>query len=151
MGFQKGNEYYKLRNTDGRECIYDNPKQLGEKAKEYFEWVQNNPFIEIDYKGKDAIKVEMPKMRPFSMGGLCTFLGIVINTFKNYKKKDDFLLITTHIEQIIDTQQFEGAAAGLLNPNIIARKLGLIDKTDANISGEVSIVWNEQKTYESEA
>ena len=32
--------------------------------------------------------------------------------------------------QIIYTQKFEGSAAGLLNPNIIARDLGLNDKQE---------------------
>lgn len=34
----------------------------------------------------------------------------------------------TRVEQIIRQQKFEGAAAELLNPNIIARDLGLADK-----------------------
>jgi hypothetical protein len=38
--------------------------------------------------------------------------------------------------QIIDNQQFEGAASGFLNPNIIARKLGLSDKQDHTIKSE---------------
>ena len=33
-------------------------------------------------------------------------------------------------------QQFEGAAAGFLNPNIIARKLGLTDKSEVKVSQE---------------
>ena len=34
------------------------------------------------------------------------------------------------MEQIIRTQKFEGAAAELLNPNIIARDLGLADRSE---------------------
>jgi hypothetical protein len=34
------------------------------------------------------------------------------------------------VEEIIRTQKFEGASADLLNPNIIARDLGLADKQD---------------------
>jgi hypothetical protein len=109
---------------------------LGEKANEYFEWIQNNPLIEIDYKGKDAIKVEMPKMRPMTLEGLCNYIDIAKSTFQEYEKKNDFSAITTRIRQIIETQQFEGAASGFLNPSIIARKLGLTDKTEVKLVEE---------------
>ncbi|WP_290688531.1 terminase small subunit [Haematobacter sp. UBA3484] len=42
----------------------------------------------------------------------------------------DLSEVITRVEQIIRTQKFEGAAADLLNPNIIARELGLADKTE---------------------
>ena len=108
-----------------------------------------------DEDGKDVIKkvthafqmAEVPKMRPFTLEGFCNYADIVINTFKNYEKlleekensykenKEvrDFLIVTSRIRQIIDNHQFEGAAAGFLNPNIIASKLGLINKQE--ISG----------------
>jgi hypothetical protein len=136
MAFHDGNDYWKLRNTNGRCCIFETPQELGEKANEYFEWIQNNPLVEIDYKGKDAIKVEMPKMRPMTLEGLCNYIDIAKSTFQEYEKKNDFSAITTRIRQIIETQQFEGAASGFLNPSIIARKLGLTDKTEVKLVEE---------------
>lgn len=93
---------------------------------------------------------ELPKMRPFSLEGFCNYADIVINTFKNYeklevdadsteeekKKAKDFLIVTSHVRQIIENQQFEGAASGFLNANIIARKLGLADKQETKINTE---------------
>jgi hypothetical protein len=40
------------------------------------------------------------------------------------------------IEDIIYNQKFEGAAAGLLKENIIARELGLKDQSDITSGGE---------------
>lgn len=40
----------------------------------------------------------------------------------------DFLGVTEKVEMTIWAYKFEGAAAGLLNPNIIAKELGLIEK-----------------------
>lgn len=139
MGAPVGNEYYKLRSKDGRDRIYSRPEELLEQANEYFEWVQNNPMIEVDFRGKDADQVHLPKMRPFSLEGLCNYVDIALNTFKEYEKRKDFLPVTTRIRQIIDMQQFEGASAGFLNANIIARKLGLTDKQDHthNVEGQV--------------
>ena len=134
----KGNEYYKLRSSNGAERIFKTPEELGEKANEYFQWCIENPFLkqEIVKYRDDHTKDSVEIMRPFSLEGLCNYLGIVRNTFKNYKKRDDFLIVTHAIQQIIDTQQFEGAAAGLFNSNIIARKLGLIDSQDLTSGGE---------------
>ncbi len=70
-----------------------------------------------------------------SIEGLCIFLDISTQTFHDYAdNKDgrykDFIDITTRIKEILRTQKFEGAAAGFLNPNIIARDLGLKEKTE---------------------
>jgi hypothetical protein len=54
--------------------------------------------------------------------------------FKNYEKdkdKSEFFAVTHEIRRIIETQQFEGASVGAFNPNIIARKLGLSEKTES--------------------
>ena len=52
------------------------------------------------------------------------------------KKQDrDFSQVISTIKEIIETQKFEGASAGLLNPNIIASDLGLADKKE--LSGSV--------------
>jgi hypothetical protein len=40
----------------------------------------------------------------------------------------DFSKVLTHVREVIYNQKFTGAAAGFLNPNIIARDLGLVDK-----------------------
>lgn len=130
MGAPTGNEYYKLRSKDGRDRIYSKPEELLNEANEYFQWVQDNPLIEVDFRGKDADMVHLPKMRPMTLTGLCNYIDIAVSTFQEYEKRKGFSAITTRIRQIIETQQFEGAASGFLNPNIIARKLGLTDKQE---------------------
>lgn len=134
MGAPIGNEYYLLRSKDGRDTIYT-PDSLLEKANEYFNWCLDNPLKEEQIvKFKESYeKVDVNKMRPFSLQGFCNFAEIVINTFKNYEETKEFLTVTTRIRGIIENQQFEGAAGGFLNPNIIARKLGLIDKSETTI------------------
>ena len=65
-----------------------------------------------------------------TLWGLTLFIGMSTTTWGKYRLKKDFIDITTRVEQIIKHQKFTGAAAGLLNPNIIARDLGLSDKQD---------------------
>lgn len=137
MAAPKGNKYYQIRSKDGRETTYT-PDALLEKANEYFKWCIDTPLMEeqlFHYQG-DITKGKASKMRPFSLEGFCNYAEIIRQTFLNYEKREEFLEVTTRIRQIIENQQFEGAAAGLLNPNIIARKLGLVDKKEQKITGE---------------
>lgn len=115
---------------------------LWEAACEYFEWCDENPLIEIDFRGKDAERVSIPKMRPYTIQGLCLFLDcntVYLNQFEtSLKKKEDeiskdFSKIVMRIREVIYNQKFTGAASGFLNPNIIARDLGLQDKKEIEV------------------
>jgi hypothetical protein len=137
MAAPKGNKYWKLREKHGIEKKYT-PEELHEKANEYFEWCQANPLQEevaFHYQGV-IIKDTISKMRAFTARGLCNYLYIVEKTLWNYERDKDFVQVITRIKQIIDTQKFEGAAAGLLNANIIARDLGLRDGQDHTTKGK---------------
>lgn len=137
MGAPSGNQFWKLRSKHGRDKLFETPQLMWEAACEYFEWCENNPLIEVDFKGKDAKRVEMPKMRAFTLIGLCIYLDCSSSYFRAFKittSNKDFLTVITHIEEVIYNQKFTGAAAGFLNPNIIARDLGLIDKSAVDIT-----------------
>lgn len=89
--------------------------------------------MEVDFRGKDATQVELPKMRAYTWAGLENFLDMSDQGLSNYKTKPeykDFFGVITRIERIMYDQKFTGAAAGFLNPNIIARDLGLADKKE---------------------
>jgi len=142
MPAPKGNQYYLIRSKDGREKKYT-PEGLVEVANEYFQWCLDNPLMEeviqkrkINRDEEVIEKYHLSKMRVFSIEGFCNYAQIVINTFKNYEESEDFLTVTTRIREIIDKQQFEGAASGFLNANIISRKLGLADKQEINAKVE---------------
>lgn len=70
------------------------------------------------------------KMRAMTIQGLCLFLDISDETWALYCKRPEFLGITERIKRVIFTQKFEGAAAELLNSNLIARELGIKDRID---------------------
>jgi hypothetical protein len=88
------------------------------------------------YQGELSEKSE-PLMRAMTIEGLCIFLDIGRQTFQDYEGRKDFSLVTEAIKNIIRTQKLEGASAGLLNANIIARDLGLRDSQD--ITTKVSV------------
>jgi len=116
----------------GRPPVFETPKDLWQAAIEYFEWADSNPLWETKpfaYQG-EITDAPIAKMRAFTLNGLCLHAGITDDTWRNYKAKPDFLGVCTQIEQAIREQKFTGAAADLLNPAIIARDLGLADKTE---------------------
>lgn len=132
-----GNKFWQNRAKHGRDILFATPELLWESACEYFQWCDNNPLIEIDFKGKDADRVEIPHIRPYTLHGLCLYLGCGTAYFRNFKPPtDDFQSVVTRIEETIYSQKFDGAAAGFLNPNIIARDLGLSEKVETKDTTE---------------
>ena len=130
MGAPKGNKFWLLRSSHGRNPIFEKPEDLWDAACEYFEWVHANPLYEdkgFAFQGV-VTHESFAKMRAMTLIALQTYLDISHTTWDNYKEKEDFIAVTTRIDNVIRAQKFEGAAAELLNPNIIARDLGLTDK-----------------------
>lgn len=146
------NKFWTMRSSHGTKPKFDNPEILMRMCVEYFEWVQANPLKEhkqYHYQGELTNGV-VAKMRAMTVKGLCIFLDISTETWRNYCKKveeakldaevdialaEGFIGVTTRVREIIDTQKFEGAAADLLNPNIIARDLGLKDARELSGPG----------------
>ena len=136
MAAPKGNQFWKARSTHGRKPLFDNPEKLWDACCEYFEWVDSNPLWEaklVSFQGESKTEI-LPKMRAMTIQGLCVFLDIDYSTWSDYRAKKDFSVVATRAESIIREQKFAGAAAELLNPNIIARDLGLKEKTENEVS-----------------
>ena len=132
MAAPKGNQFWKARSSHGRKPKFRSAEQLWNACEEYFEWVEANPLWEVKafaYQGEVTQEV-LPKMRAMTMGALWMFLDIDHATWLNYRKRKGFLTVTTRVEEAVRQQKFAGAAAELLNPNIIARDLGLADKKE---------------------
>jgi len=141
MAAPEGNQYWKLAHNWRKPKKYT-PGKLLEKAFEYIEWAENNPLYEMKVfasKGK-ILKADVPKMRALTIQGFCFFANIWPQTFHNYEKDEAYLDIVTRIREMFFAQKFEGAAANLLNPNIIARELGLGDKQELTGKGGKDLI-----------
>ena len=141
MAAPKGNRFWEVRTKHGRDKIFATPSIMMEAACEYFNWVEDNPLSKpIIYQGL-ASKEPEELMRAMTIKGLCIFWGVnscYLSDFVNgldpaSDVSKDFSRVVNTIKEIIATQKFEGASAGLLNPNIIARDLGLTDKSERDI------------------
>lgn len=144
MAAPKGNQFWKLRNKHGRDKLFSTPELLWEAACEYFHWCDENPWLK-----KEAIKsgdragelIDLPISRPYTIHGLCLYLDCNTRYFTQFKAnlpedEKDFSTIITRIEEAIYCQKFEGASVGAYNASIIARDLGLADKSELKHSGD---------------
>jgi len=146
MAATKGNQFWKARSTHGRDKIFKTADIMLEAAYEYFQWVEDNPLKEskiCSFQGENKLE-EVPLMRAMTISGICIFWNAHSEYLTKFesdldldsKEGKDFSRVIKTIREIIKTQKFEGASAGLLNPNIIARDLGLTDKKELSGSAE---------------
>ena len=135
--FVDGNQFWKMRSKHGRDKIFKTPEMLWDAACEYFEYTDSRKWTKKDWVGKDASEVSREMDTPYTLTGLAIFLDVNTGFWSCFKKDNaDFSEVITRIENIIYTQKFEGASVGVFNANIIARDLGLNDKTDITTNGK---------------
>jgi len=147
MGAPIGNQFWKLRSKHGRDKLFASPELLWQAACEYFEWVEKNPLYECKAFAYQGIIVtqDIPKMRAMTLSQLCFYLNCNEAYFRQFKaqlpdNEKDFSTVIQSIENIIFNQKFQGASADLLNANIIARDLGLMDTNMLKIVDESKAV-----------
>lgn len=142
MASPKGNQYWKLRKPEnaGRNKIFKTPNDLLQKAYEYFQWIDDNPFETVSTTttnnnlGMSVTEKKDVHRRPYTWSGFYVFAGVF--SIEAYRERKDYSEVIKEIDDIIFTQKFEGATAGLFNSNIIARDLGLRDSKDLTTNGK---------------
>jgi hypothetical protein len=113
------------------------PEQLKEYFDQYVIKEFKSPMHKVEYVGKDGEMVNTPLMVPITFEGfelyLCE-LGIISDLGDYSSNKDgryaEYATIITHIRKHCFVQNYKGAAVGLFNANLVAKKLGLIATTE---------------------
>lgn len=138
MAAPLGNRFWEARSSHGRKPQFATPDILWEACCEYFSWVEANPLWENKVAQFQGAPVDMPcaKLRVMTLTGLCLFLDISLEAWSNYRKREDFVGVCEMAETTIREQKFAGASAGLFNPMIIARDLGLKEATTQELTGK---------------
>ena len=135
-----GNKFWMARSSHGPKPKFADGDALWAACVEYFEWVEANPLKQselVKFQGEAKV-AELPKMRAMTLKGLCRFLDVGFDTWVKWRERVDLSHIVTRVEEIIYEQKLTGAAADLLNPSIIARELGLADKSEVRATHKVS-------------
>lgn len=117
----------------GQPPCFNSPEEMLERAIEYFKWCEDNPLGEHKIFAQQGAIVdgEVKHRRPYTQAGLCVYLGISEQTWRNYRDSNPaYFEVTRLITDAMYDQKFAGASAGIFNANIIARDLGLKDKSE---------------------
>lgn len=136
-----GNSFWRKRSKHGRDKLFETPELLMEAVEEYLTYVDDSPWM-----NKEAIKggefagqiISIPTARPYTLTGLCLYLNCDSSYFRKFKKtcSEDFFTVVTRIEEIILTQQIEGALVGAFNANLTARINGITEKSESKVTIE---------------
>ena len=115
MSFQFGNKGFDVK-------IWDTPEKLQEDIDAYFDWCDNNPIEKVEIHGKDAEECIIKLQRPYTVEGLCQWLGIVRRTLLNYHKEEshaEYNDIVDKAKEKITRQKLEYGHLGMFNHNIV--------------------------------
>ena len=133
-------------------------EELRVAAVRYFIWCDNNPMYkpEMLKAGEKAGEIkDLPIPRPYTIPGLCLHLGITRNYLYEISKskvQNDYWMVANKIIEIIYTQKLEMALAGIINPIVASKELGLTNQPVADKGSPVIniIVENGPKLLENE-
>lgn len=129
---------------------FSTPEVVLKLVCEYFAWVEDTPIQEAKlttYEGSSNLE-EIPKMRAPTRQGLAAFLGIHVDTWSSWARGDDrrdLTPVAKWADQVMYDMKYTGAAAGQLNPMMIARDLGLVDHQKVDNKTTVVIDGDEAK------
>lgn len=129
-----------------KEKYIESPELLWEYFTKFVEHEKNSPMYKREYVGKDGAPVDTALQVPITFEAFECWLADkgVINDLCDYVKNkggryESYAPIVTRIKNNCFAQNFKGAAIGLFNANLIAKKLGLIDKQQTEHSGSIAI------------
>lgn len=134
--FKKGNAIWKLAPTRGPKPIYMDPADLEADLIEFFQWLADNPIkvVKPMSSGGSVRKVKLEHPRAPTKERLCAFLHISVDTWREMGNRggeqSEIAAVVARADRLIYAMKFEGAAAEVFNPAIIARELGLAEKLD---------------------
>lgn len=117
----------------GRPLKIETPEQFAEEAEQYFQWVDDNPYLDEDFIGKDATAVIRKRRRPYLLTELALWLGFSRGEdLNNYGERKDFSELFYMYKSRIQSAQLNGAVSNHFNANLIARLHGLSDNVNNN-------------------
>jgi hypothetical protein len=164
MSFEQEPQLWKMRPKHGRDHLFKTPETLWEAACGYFQWCDEHSVFQMVRGPSSQPVMGMPRVRAYTLQGLCVYLGCGSKYFNHFEAQragktdevsEEFMRIISLIRDVIFEQKFTAAAAGELNPGIIARELNLTynndgvakakKKDDDDDKPEKFIVWGDQE------
>lgn len=129
-----------MNNPVGRPKKIESPERLWELFTFYVEHEAKHPMFKREYVGKEGEPVDTALQVPITFEGFECYLAdndyiADLGDYSSNKENryKEFATIITRIRNNCFSQNFKGAAVGLFNANLIAKKLGLIEKVQNTI------------------
>lgn len=129
-------------NLGGRPPAFTSVEEFAEKCASYVKWVKANPqqkTITAHFQG-EIIDRRVDFLRPMTIYGLASHLGISTTALQDYGSKDGFSTIYKETRAIMTAWNVDGATSGDFNQAIIARLEGLSDKQEVVTSDKPTII-----------
>lgn len=131
---------------------YRSPSDLWDDATQYFDWCDNNPvdapMITVRSKkekhgGHKEARMQDQRenvSRPYTLYGLSAFLGV--RDWRHFKAKyidkgEEWEDVIRTIENVVASQQVDGAMTGVFKENIVCRLNGFVDKVSADVNADI--------------
>ena len=126
----------------------ETPERMWELFEQYVVDTKKTPKFENILIQKTGDIVQVPRERPISFIGFENWLykNAIISQLRTYEQNDndsykEYLPIITRIKAFIYEDKADGATVGIFNSSIVARELGLSDKSDVEttIKGKLQV------------
>ena len=147
MAAPKGNTF--ALGNSGKPKTWQTVEELRADIHDYFEWCDNSPLKQLHNSqlDKETNKpIEFGISRPYTIEGLCGFLGCTRETLINYQKEDGYEEYFDAIKDAknkIQQNKVERALSGLAPASSsifdLKNNHGYKDKTEQEHSGELKV------------
>ena len=130
------------KKRSGHPFTYETAEELQGDINSYLQWVRENPLYETKAFGTGLV-CEIPKKRYPTAAGCALYCGVNPRTWRLWKSPDHHLRGTVlQAEEMMTQIKMEGAASGFFNSTIVARDLGLKEKTEVDANMTVNVIDN---------
>lgn len=129
-----------MSSLGGRPRAFNSVEEFAEKCASYVVWVKANPqqkTITAHFQG-EIIDRRVDFLRPMTIYGLASHLGISTTALQDYGSKDGFSTIYKKTRAIMTAWNVDGATSGDFNQAIIARIEGLAEKQESTTTVTVN-------------
>lgn len=135
-------------NKVGRPKAFETPDDMQEAIDAYFEECDNN----VKFDGENYI----PDPTPYTVTGLAVSLGLDRKTIFTYGKEESHKefhpVIKKARDKVLENMEvrgLNGESSTAFSIFLLKNHYGYSDKTEQEVTSNNTIVWNENKTYES--
>jgi hypothetical protein len=95
----------------GRPLAFETPEEMETKIYEYFACCDEQKEISVNDKGQSKVI-----QKPYTISGLCIYLGISKETWSQYLKRPEYTEITAMAKLQVENYVEENSLMGKINP-----------------------------------